>query len=183
MKREPGTDVSIQAVALNGANGTTKKSDPDAWNQSEHERFLEGLQLYQRDWKRIANHVGTKTVFQAHSYARQCVHALQSNHPHHSLLVSAGQLTADLHSGRYFTKVHTYGTGEFMPAPRPKRKTIMQMEQDVRAAEKAKKPQKTKHWYSMYQNLDLENGERNVASVRGGHCMETVREERCTATF
>ena len=65
---------------------------------------------------------------------------------------------------RYFTKVHTYGTGEFMPAPRPKRKTIMQMEEEVRAAEKAKKPQKTKHWYSMYQNLDLENGERNIAS-------------------
>jgi len=29
------------------------------WSEEEHKLFLEALQLYQRDWKRIAGHIGT----------------------------------------------------------------------------------------------------------------------------
>ena len=29
------------------------------WSEDEHHRFLEGLQLYQRDWARVATHIGS----------------------------------------------------------------------------------------------------------------------------
>jgi len=31
----------------------------EVWTEEEHKLFLEALQLYQRDWKRIAGHIGT----------------------------------------------------------------------------------------------------------------------------
>lgn len=37
----------------------------ESWSTDEHERFIEALRLYNRDWKKIEAHVGTKTVIQA----------------------------------------------------------------------------------------------------------------------
>jgi len=64
------------------------------WTAAEHEKFLEALKLYDRDWKSIQKHIQTKTVIQIRSHAQ-----------------------------KYFLKVKKNKTGEHIPPPRTKRKT------------------------------------------------------------
>nr|GMD67624.1 protein REVEILLE 8 isoform X2 [Ipomoea batatas] len=36
----------------------------ESWTEEEHDKFLEALQLFDRDWKKIEDFVGSKTVIQ-----------------------------------------------------------------------------------------------------------------------
>ncbi|KAJ0099118.1 hypothetical protein Patl1_20222 [Pistacia atlantica] len=65
----------------------------ESWTEPEHDKFLEALQLFDRDWKKIEAFVGSKTVIQIRSHAQ-----------------------------KYFLKVQKNGTAEHLPPPRPKRK-------------------------------------------------------------
>ncbi|KAL3326797.1 hypothetical protein AABB24_037478, partial [Solanum stoloniferum] len=39
----------------------------ESWTEEEHDKFLEALQLFDRDWKKIEDFVGSKTVIQVQS--------------------------------------------------------------------------------------------------------------------
>ncbi|CAL9194937.1 unnamed protein product, partial [Musa hybrid cultivar] len=65
----------------------------ESWTEQDHDKFLEALQLFDRDWKKIEAFVGSKTVIQIRSHAQ-----------------------------KYFLKVQKNGTNEHVPPPRPKRK-------------------------------------------------------------
>lgn len=65
----------------------------EIWTEPEHDKFLEALQLFDRDWKKIEAFVGSKTVIQIRSHAQ-----------------------------KYFMKVQKSGSNEHLPPPRPKRK-------------------------------------------------------------
>lgn len=65
----------------------------ESWTEPEHDKFLEALQLFDRDWKKIEAFVGSKSVIQIRSHAQ-----------------------------KYFLKVQKNGTSEHVPPPRPKRK-------------------------------------------------------------
>ncbi|KAE9589975.1 putative transcription factor MYB-HB-like family [Lupinus albus] len=65
----------------------------ESWSDEEHDKFLEALQLFDRDWKKIEDFVGSKSVIQIRSHAQ-----------------------------KYFLKVQKNGTMAHVPPPRPKRK-------------------------------------------------------------
>ena len=41
------------------------------WSADEHSRFLEGLRLYGKNWKKVTDHVGTRTRPLIASHAQQ----------------------------------------------------------------------------------------------------------------
>ncbi|KAJ6320304.1 hypothetical protein OIU78_015653 [Salix suchowensis] len=43
----------------------------ESWTEQEHDKFLEALQLFDRDWKKIEAFVGSKTVIQIRSHAQK----------------------------------------------------------------------------------------------------------------
>ncbi|KAG6579370.1 Protein REVEILLE 6, partial [Cucurbita argyrosperma subsp. sororia] len=43
----------------------------ESWTEPEHDKFLEALQLFDRDWKKIEAFVGSKTVIQIRSHAQK----------------------------------------------------------------------------------------------------------------
>mmetsp|Transcript_162 Transcript_162/g.494 ORF Transcript_162/g.494 Transcript_162/m.494 type:complete len:515 (+) Transcript_162:46-1590(+) len=73
---------------------TRTKEKREAWTTKEHEKFVDALKLYQRDWKKIEEHVGTRNVLQIRSHAQ-----------------------------KYFKKLAREKPDEFIPPQRAKRKT------------------------------------------------------------
>jgi len=61
----------------------------DTWNQLEHTKFMEGLKLFQNDWQKVANHVGTKNKEQTQLHAQEHFKKLQEEL---SALRSFGQM-------------------------------------------------------------------------------------------
>ena len=53
-------------ISLNGAEGKQKNG---RWSVMEHVRFLEALKNYGKNWKKVEEHVATRTSTQARSHA------------------------------------------------------------------------------------------------------------------
>lgn len=92
---------AYQLVMTPNRNPTPRPRKPytttkvrEMWSTSEHERMLEGLRLYKRDWAKVTQFVGTRSAAQVRSHAQ-----------------------------KYFDKVTRDKTDEFVPRPRPKRKS------------------------------------------------------------
>ncbi|XP_045823577.1 protein REVEILLE 1-like isoform X2 [Trifolium pratense] len=75
----------------------------EKWTDEEHNKFLEAFKLYGRAWRRIEEHVGTKTAVQIRSHAQKFFSKVLRD------------------KSEYTTK--TKGSIE-IPPPRPKRKPV-----------------------------------------------------------
>lgn len=64
------------------------------WSPAEHDRMLEGLRLYKRDWAKVTRYVGTRSAAQVRSHAQ-----------------------------KYFDRVARDKTDDYVPRARPKRKS------------------------------------------------------------
>ncbi|KAK2647690.1 hypothetical protein Ddye_015179 [Dipteronia dyeriana] len=100
METTSSAAATASPTATDGSGGNKKVRKPytitksrESWTDEEHDKFLEALQLFDRDWKKIEDFVGTKTVIQIRSHAQ-----------------------------KYFLKVQKNGTIAHVPPPRPKRK-------------------------------------------------------------
>ncbi|XP_020212995.1 protein REVEILLE 8 isoform X2 [Cajanus cajan] len=91
MAMAPSTPTSGSGKKVRKPYTITKSRE--SWSEEEHDKFLEALQLFDRDWKKIEDFVGSKTVIQIRSHAQ-----------------------------KYFLKVQKNGTVAHVPPPRPKRK-------------------------------------------------------------
>ncbi|MCO5557787.1 hypothetical protein L7F22_011358 [Adiantum nelumboides] len=76
----------------------------ERWTEDEHQKFLDALKLHGRAWRRIEEHIGTKTAVQIRSHAQKFFSKLEREASLGGSLV-------------------TTGSGEIeIPPPRPKRK-------------------------------------------------------------
>ena len=42
-----------------------------SWKSEEHKKFLEGIEIYGRDWKKVSTHVKTRSTAQCRSHAQK----------------------------------------------------------------------------------------------------------------
>jgi SHAQKYF class myb-like DNA-binding protein len=52
-------------------NEGSKNFRTGRWTKEEHKKFLEAIELYGRDWKKVQGYVGTRTSTQARSHAQK----------------------------------------------------------------------------------------------------------------
>ena len=52
-------------------NGSLGNFNTGRWSKEEHNKFLEAIEIYGRDWKKVESYVGTRTSTQARSHAQK----------------------------------------------------------------------------------------------------------------
>ena len=53
-------DPSIEGAHL---LSVLEKPNKTEWSEDEHRKFSEGLELYDKDWNKVSQHVGTRSPY------------------------------------------------------------------------------------------------------------------------
>ncbi len=79
---QPHDEPNSQPISRSPAPSSEAAEDDDSaaasgdantgrWTKAEHQLFMEALKLYGKDWKKVQQHVGTRTTTQARSHAQK----------------------------------------------------------------------------------------------------------------
>lgn len=74
---QQGTSQSSHNTDASG--GAVVEEHTGRWTKEEHEAFLQGLQLYGKEWKKVAAKVRTRTVVQTRTHAQKYFQKLQKS--------------------------------------------------------------------------------------------------------
>ena len=86
----------------------------EKWTDQEHGRFLDALRMYGRAWRRIEEHIGTKTAVQIRSHAQKFFSKLEKQ--------EASGAKAEGAALRAALSCHTmHAWAEALPGPRAQR--------------------------------------------------------------
>jgi len=69
------------------------------WTEEEHQLFLNGLEMYGREWKKIAGIIPTRTVVQIRTHAQKYFQRLTKEYSHHKHPASSSMGAAGLGGG------------------------------------------------------------------------------------
>lgn len=67
----PSPPASATAIAKKEKVTSARKASSGRWTREEHEQFLEGLKVYGREWKKVAQRIPTRTSAQIRSHAQK----------------------------------------------------------------------------------------------------------------
>ena len=51
------------------------------WSRDEHEKFIEAISLFKKDWKKVESHIGSRSGAQIRSHAQKYFTRIEKEHP------------------------------------------------------------------------------------------------------
>jgi SHAQKYF class myb-like DNA-binding protein len=90
---------------------TEENSNQGRWTDEEHEKFLDALKIYGKNWNKVHRHVGTRTSAQTRSHAQKYFNKLMkkgSKEGNHEFMKKEDSSHSGSNKGQNFKSEQSY---------------------------------------------------------------------------